>query len=58
MIESEREYQETLSRIEEIFDANPGSAEGDELERLLRLVEAYESIMYPVAPPPTDSETA
>lgn len=33
-IHTEDDYQKALDRIEEIFDAKPGSKEGDELEIL------------------------
>jgi HTH-type transcriptional regulator / antitoxin HigA len=38
----------TLARIEQIFDAKPGTANGDELELLLLLVETYEDSAYPI----------
>src|SRR6516165_583650 len=51
IIKTEAEYQTTLARIEEIFDAKPGTAKGDELELLLLLVETYEEKAYPIDPP-------
>lgn len=40
---SENEYQTALKRIESLFDvAEPDTPEGDELETLAALVEAYE----------------
>jgi HTH-type transcriptional regulator/antitoxin HigA len=51
IIKTEVEYQATLARIEEIFDARPGTVAGDELELLLLLVEIYENAAYPIAPP-------
>ena len=47
-IESESEYTETLKRIEIIFDATPGTLEGDELEYLLTQVEKYEKKHYSI----------
>lgn len=40
---SESDYKVALKRIESLFDAaEPGTPEGDELERLAALVEEYE----------------
>src|SRR4030042_1481877 len=41
-IKTEADYQEALKEIERIFDAAPGSREGDRLDVLTTLVEAYE----------------
>lgn len=46
-IPSENEYKMVLKRIETIFDAEPGTPEGDELEKLVTWVEAYEEEHYP-----------
>jgi antitoxin component HigA of HigAB toxin-antitoxin module len=48
IIKNEAEYQQALARIETIFDARPGTAQGDELELLLLLVETYEAKAYPI----------
>ena len=42
-IKTKREYNRALKRLEEIFDAKPGTAKGDELEVLSILVEKYEN---------------
>lgn len=47
-LKTESGYQETLRRIEQIFDAEPGSDEGDELEILSILVDHYEETHFPV----------
>ncbi|MDH4200681.1 MAG: helix-turn-helix domain-containing protein [Spirochaetia bacterium] len=47
-IHTENDYQETLSRIEELMDATAQTPEMDELEVLSILVEKYEDIHYPV----------
>lgn len=44
---SENEYRMVLKRIEAIFDAEPGTPEGDELEKLATWVEAYEEEHFP-----------
>jgi HTH-type transcriptional regulator/antitoxin HigA len=51
VIKTEAEHQAALERIEEIFQAQPGTAEGDELELLLLLVESFEEAQYPIAAP-------
>ena len=51
IIKTEAEYEATLARVEKIFDAEPGTAKGDELELLLLLVERYEDAAFPIALP-------
>lgn len=41
-IKTEADYQEVLKEIDRIFDAEPGTREGDRLDVLTTLVEAYE----------------
>ncbi len=41
-IRTEEDYQAALEEIETIFDAEPGTPDGDRLEVLVTLVEAYE----------------
>jgi len=41
-IKTEADYQEALKEIDRIFDAEPGTREGDRLDVLTTLVEAYE----------------
>ena len=41
------DHENALRRIEELFDAKPGTSEGDELERLIVLVEEYEEEHFP-----------
>lgn len=55
-IKTERDYQKALKRLEVIFDARPGSKEGDELEILGVLIEKYEDEHYPIeAPDPIEA---
>src|SRR5690606_3858718 len=42
------EHAVAMARIEEIFDATPGTPEGDELELLTLLVEKYEEEAFPI----------
>ncbi len=50
-IRTEKDYDAALARIEEIWDAEPGTRESDELDVLSILVEAYEEKHYPIDPP-------
>ena len=47
-IKSEADYQETLQEIEGLMAAGPGTADGDRLDVLVTLVEAYERAHYPM----------
>jgi len=49
-ITSERTHQHALRRIEELWDAAPGSAEEQELDALATLVDAYERKQFPISP--------
>ena len=49
-IHSEKDYDAMLARIESLFDAEPGTAESDELDVLFLIVEDYESKRYPIEP--------
>ncbi|MFT5717728.1 MAG: HTH-type transcriptional regulator/antitoxin HigA [Oleiphilaceae bacterium] len=40
---SDDEYRAALKKIEGLFDAIPNTAEGDELEKWISLVETYEN---------------
>ncbi len=48
LIKTKKDYQNALLRLERIFDAKPGSTEGDELEILGILIDNYEKIHYPI----------
>ena len=47
-IRTDEDLDTALARMEEIFDAEQGSAEDDELGVLLDLVEYYEDKHYPI----------
>jgi HTH-type transcriptional regulator/antitoxin HigA len=51
LIKTQREYRSALRRAEQLMDARPGSAEGDELELLATLIEIYEEKHAPVPSP-------
>jgi HTH-type transcriptional regulator / antitoxin HigA len=42
-IRSEEDYEAVLAEIDELMDAEPGTSEGDRLDVLVTLVEAYEA---------------
>ena len=48
VIKTEEEYEQALKRLEDIFDAEPETAEGDELDLLSLLIDNYEKIHYPI----------
>lgn len=50
-IKSEQDYLEALEKIEKLMQAEPDSSEGDILDILVTLVEAYEEKHYSVLPP-------
>ena len=47
-IKSKKDYQAALTRLDQIFDAKPGTKDGDELEILGILIEKYEQDRYPI----------
>ncbi len=50
-IRTEQEYQEALAEIERLFEAEPGTPEGDQLDVWVTLVEAYEEKYYAIPLP-------
>ena len=50
-IRTKRDYEQAMSRLEEIFDAKRGTPEGDELEVLGMLIEQYENEHFPIGFP-------
>lgn len=47
-IKTEQDYKGAMERLEAIFDARPGTPEGDELEVLGVLVDNYERTYFPI----------
>ncbi len=45
-IKTEQDYQAALAEIDRLFEAEPGTPEGDGLDVLVTLVEAYEKQYY------------
>ena len=47
-IKNENDYNQALERLEIIFDAKPGTKEGDELEILGIFIDNYENEYFPI----------
>lgn len=47
-IKTEQDYGAAMERLECIFDAKPGTSEGDELEILSVLIDNYERTHFPI----------
>ena len=55
-LKTEQDYDEALARIEQLMDAEIGTAEGDELDVLSLLVEKYEEVHHSIdAPNPIEA---
>jgi len=55
-IKTEKDYNDSIKRIEELWGAKKDTPQGDELDLLVTLVESYEIKHYPIAPPdPVDA---
>lgn len=50
-IKTEKDYDAALQQIEELWDSEEGTVEGDRLDILITLVDAYEQINHPIYPP-------
>jgi HTH-type transcriptional regulator/antitoxin HigA len=51
VIKTDADHKAALARIEELFDARPGTQEGDELELQTLLVEQFEKTAFPINRP-------
>ncbi|MBR4375138.1 MAG: DNA-binding protein [Treponema sp.] len=51
LIKTEEDYNLAMKRIDELFDAEEGTPECDELELLVALVELYEKERFPIESP-------
>lgn len=55
-LKTRKDYLEALKRLESIFDAKPGSKDGDELEILSILIDHFEEQHYAIGfPDPIDA---
>ena len=50
-IKTEIDYEEALQTVESLMNAKIGTPEGDKLDVLVTLIEAYEEKHHPVLPP-------
>ena len=50
-IRTEADYQAALARLDQIFQAEIGTADGDERDVLCDLIGCYEDKHYPIDPP-------
>ena len=50
-IKNEQDYDKAIQRLEQIFNAEPNTDEGDELEILSLLIEKYEHEHFPIEQP-------
>ncbi len=50
-VKTDADYHAALAEIEGLFDAQPNTSEGDTLEILTTLVEAYEAHHFPIPVP-------
>ncbi|GGX26002.1 helix-turn-helix domain-containing protein [Aquimarina muelleri] len=50
-IRNEKDYQNALERLEEIFDSKKGTEQGDELEILSILIDRFENENFPIGMP-------
>lgn len=50
-IKTEQDYDRALKVIEELWDSEDGTPDGDRVDILITLVDAYEQVNHPVYPP-------
>src|SRR5713101_4493881 len=50
-IKTKADYRATLKEVERLWDAEPGTPDGDRVEVLVTLIEAYEAEHYPISAP-------
>lgn len=50
-IRSEADYEQALAEVERLWGAGSGTPEGDRLDILATLIDAYESEHHPIDPP-------
>jgi len=56
VLKTEKDYEDALERLNQIFDAPENTPEGDEAELLSILIEKYEDEHYPIeAPEPIEA---
>ena len=50
-IKTEQDYQDALQEVDKLIDAKSNTPDGDKLDILVTLIEAYEEKNHPVLPP-------
>lgn len=50
-IKTKADYRAALAEVERLWDAEPDTSEGDRVDLLVTLIEAYETIHYPIENP-------
>jgi HTH-type transcriptional regulator/antitoxin HigA len=50
-VRTKRDYEAALKEVERLWGAKAGTSEGDRLDVLATLVDAYEAEQYPMDPP-------
>ena len=50
-IKTDSDYKASLKRVDDLWESKPDTKEGDELEILITLIEAYEEKHHPIYPP-------
>lgn len=50
-IRTKADHRWALKEAERLWDANPGTPDGDRIDVLVTLIEAYEEKHFPIAPP-------
>lgn len=50
-IKTEQDYNNSIKRIQDLWGSKKDTPEGDEMDLLVTLVEAYEMKHFPIAPP-------
>ena len=51
LLKNEEDYKRAVAKIDELFDAEPGTPQFDDLELLVALTELYEKQHYPIEAP-------
>jgi HTH-type transcriptional regulator/antitoxin HigA len=54
LIRTDEEHAAALAEVERLWGAPDGTPEGDRLDLLVTLIEAYEEARYPIDPPDPD----
>jgi HTH-type transcriptional regulator/antitoxin HigA len=50
-IKTKADYRAALKEVERLWDADPGTPDGDRVDVLVTLIEAYEATHYPIPAP-------